>query len=86
PRQDISSRVTGPILEHLHHNFAMAWEKETGQDLLTIRDSVSIAKKLKLRALHGTPVMAQLLRTQAQAGKHDIETLYLQAVNNATQF
>ncbi|SPX53967.1 Uncharacterised protein [Klebsiella pneumoniae] len=45
PRQDISSRVTGPILEHLHHNFAMAWEKETGQDLLTIRDSVSIAKK-----------------------------------------
>ncbi|HFL8016856.1 DUF6396 domain-containing protein [Klebsiella pneumoniae] len=51
PRQDISSRVTGPILEHLHHNFAMAWEKETGQDLLTIRDSVSIAKKLKLRAL-----------------------------------
>lgn len=86
PRQDISSRVTGPILEHLHHNFAMAWEKETGQDLLTIRDSVSIAKKLKLRAVHGTPVMAQLLRTQAQAGKHDIETLYLQAVNNATQF
>ncbi|WP_227668574.1 phospholipase D-like domain-containing protein [Klebsiella variicola] len=62
------------------------WFRQTGQDLLTIRDSVSIAKKLKLRAVHGTPVMAQLLRTQAQAGKHDIETLYLQAVNNATQF
>jgi len=86
PRQDISSQVTGPILEHLHHNFATAWKKETGQDLLTIRDAVSVAKKLKPRALHGTPMMAQLLRTQAQARKHDIETLYLQAVNNATQF
>ena len=27
PRQDISSQVSGPILEHLHHNFASAWRK-----------------------------------------------------------
>lgn len=30
--------------------------------------------------------MAQLLRTQAQEGKRDIEQLYLKTVNNATQF
>ncbi|HEN5123820.1 TPA: phospholipase [Klebsiella quasipneumoniae subsp. quasipneumoniae] len=86
PRQDISSRVTGPILEHLHHNFATAWRKETGQDLLTLRNAAVVAKNLKPRSVHGTPLLAQLLRTQAQAGKHDIETLYLKAVNNATQF
>ncbi|RFD30759.1 phospholipase, partial [Pseudomonas sp. GL93] len=28
PRQDISSQISGPILEHLHHNFATAWLKE----------------------------------------------------------
>ncbi|MGS1866878.1 phospholipase [Klebsiella pasteurii] len=86
PRQDISSRVTGPILAHLHHNFATAWCRETGQDLLTLRNAAVVAKNLKPRPVHGTPLLAQLLRTQAQAGKHDIETLYLKAVNNATQF
>jgi len=86
PRQDISSQVTGPILEHLHHNFATAWRKETGQDLLAIRNAAVVAKNLKPRPDYGTPLLAQLLRTQAQAGKQDIETLYLKAVNNATQF
>lgn len=86
PRKDISCRVTGPILEHLHHNFAIAWRKETGQDLMTIRNAAVVAKDLKPRPIHGTPLMAQLLRTPAQPGKHDIETLYLKAVNNATQF
>jgi phosphatidylserine/phosphatidylglycerophosphate/cardiolipin synthase-like enzyme len=84
PRQDISSRVTGPILEHLHHNFASAWRKETGEDLLENRQAKQVAPQLALDS--GTPLVAQLLRTQAQAGKRDIETLHLQAVNNATQF
>ncbi|WP_297207347.1 phospholipase D-like domain-containing protein [uncultured Pluralibacter sp.] len=86
PRQDISSRVTGPILEHLHENFATAWKKETGQDLIASRDARSVAKKLKPRPEYGTPIMAQLLRTQAQENRRDIEKLYLQAINNATQF
>lgn len=86
PRQDISSRVTGPILEHLHENFATAWRKETGQDLLAIRNAKAVAKQLKIRPELGTPLMAQLLRTQAQEGKRDIEKLYLQSTNNATQF
>lgn len=86
PRQDISSRVTGPILEHLHHNFATAWQKETRQDLLKLRNAKTVAKNLKPRAGYGTPVMAQLLRTQAQEGRRDIEKLYLKTVNNATQF
>ncbi|WP_145542181.1 phospholipase D-like domain-containing protein [Yersinia alsatica] len=86
PRQDISSRVTGPILEHLHENFATAWHKETGQDLLTLRHAKDVAKQLKPRIGYGTPLMAQLLRTQPQESKRDIETLYMKAVNNATQF
>lgn len=86
PRQDMSSQVTGPILEHLHQNFASAWLRETKEDLLTLRNAKAVAKKLKPRADYGTPVMAQLLRTQSQEGKFDIEKLYLKTVNNATQY
>ncbi|MCK3840362.1 MULTISPECIES: phospholipase [Pseudomonas] len=84
PRQDISSQVSGPILEHLHHNFATAWLKETGEDLLVSRCSTEVAEHLT--ACKGNLLLAQLLRTQAQAGKRDIEALYLKAINNATQF
>ncbi len=86
PRQDMSSRVTGPILEHLHENFATAWRKATGQDLLILRNAKEVAKRLKPRIGLGTPLMAQLLRTQAQEKKTDIEKLYLKTVNNATQY
>ncbi|WP_416424651.1 phospholipase [Pseudomonas sp. App30] len=83
PRQDISCRVTGPVLEHLHHNFATAWEKETGEDLLRLREAKQVGQQLYPL---GSPQMVQLLRTQPQAGRRDIETLYLQAINNATDF
>lgn len=86
PRQDISSQVTGPILEHLHENFAKAWCKETGEDLISLRNARSVGKMLKPRKEYGTPLIAQLLRTQPQENKRDIEKVYLQAVNNATQF
>jgi phosphatidylserine/phosphatidylglycerophosphate/cardiolipin synthase-like enzyme len=85
PRQDISSRVTGPILEYLHKNFAQAWQKETGEDLLTLRKAKEVGRQLQC-GKDGTPLLAQLLRTQPQVGKHDIEKAYLQAANNATQF
>lgn len=84
PRQDISSRVTGPVLEYLNHNFCEAWRKETHVDLLTARKH--IASQLHVRTGHGVPVMAQVLRTQSQEGKKDIEKMYLKAVNNMTQF
>ena len=43
--------------------------------------------RLKVRYAPGgdTPMMAQIARTQSQKGRRDIEKLYLQAVNNATQ-
>ena len=31
PREDFSARVTGPIVGDLHHNFSVAWEKQTGE-------------------------------------------------------
>jgi phosphatidylserine/phosphatidylglycerophosphate/cardiolipin synthase-like enzyme len=85
PRQDISSQVSGPILEHLHHNFATAWRKETGEDLLASRQAMQVGPKLQCTAGE-IRQLAQLVRTQPQDGKRDIERLYLQAVNNATQF
>lgn len=85
PRQDISSQISGPILEHLHHNFATAWRKETGEDLLASRQAMAVGPQLQ--CIPGaTRQIAQVLRTQAQAGKRDIEKAYLNAVNNATQF
>ena len=83
PRQDISCQVSGPVLEHLHHNFASAWRKETGEDLLASRQSLEVGKQLYPL---GKGQMAQILRTQPQAGKRDIEHLYFKAINNATQF
>ncbi|HEX8586439.1 phospholipase D-like domain-containing protein [Pseudomonas sp.] len=85
PRQDISSQVAGPILEHLHHNFATAWLDATGEDLMTSRDAMALGKRLKCPP-NEQRHFAQILRTQAQEGRRDIEKLYLQAVNNATGF
>lgn len=85
PRQDISSQISGPILEHLHHNFATAWRKETGEDLLASRKAMAVGPQLQCTP-GVTRQIAQVLRTQAQAGKRDIEKVYLNAVNNATQF
>ncbi|HEK1011527.1 TPA: phospholipase [Pseudomonas putida] len=84
PRQDISSKVTGPILEHLNHNFCQAWKRQTGVDLLSQRKNN--AAELKPRPEAGTPIMAQVLRTQQQEGVHDIKALYLKATNNVTNF
>ncbi|MBM3114535.1 phospholipase D-like domain-containing protein [Jeongeupia naejangsanensis] len=86
PRQDISSRVTGPILKHLHDNFAQGWKDATGEDLDAKRNSKAVAAQFKPRCELGTPCMAQILRTQTQHGRRDIEKLYLKAVNNATQY
>jgi phosphatidylserine/phosphatidylglycerophosphate/cardiolipin synthase-like enzyme len=87
PRQDISGRVTGPILIDLNKNFCQAWDATTGQRLEKHRESV---KPPLLRVdKDNLPVRAQILRTQPQVGKggiKDIERLYLQAVNNTTNF
>ncbi|WP_414441098.1 phospholipase D-like domain-containing protein [Burkholderia sp. 22PA0106] len=84
PRQDMSALVTGPILEHLNVNFCRAWQRSAKVDLLSRRKTY--AAQLKVRPGMGTPVMAQINRTQSQEGVRNIKALYLQAVNNATQF
>lgn len=87
PRQDMSAKVTGPIVDYLNRNFCQAWDDATGQSITPAR--ATLACRLKLRPEHGTPVMAQVLRTQSQHGKggtKDIASLYLQAVNNTTNF
>jgi phosphatidylserine/phosphatidylglycerophosphate/cardiolipin synthase-like enzyme len=84
PRQDMSSRVSGPVLAYLNENFCQAWDEATGQNLTQARAPIEC--QLRLRRDFDTPVMAQVLRTQSQQEKRDIATMYLQAVNNATKF
>jgi len=90
PRQDISSRVTGPIVRYLNWNFCQAWDDATGQNLAEARAAAdSATAKTYARRDFDTPVMAQILRTQPQHGKkgtRDIEEMYFQAVNNTTNF
>lgn len=85
PWQDISSWVTGPVLQYLNANFCEAWDDATGQSLTKARKGLETRLKVRFDPGGDTPVMAQILRTQSQKGKRDIEKLYLQAVNNATQ-
>ncbi|KEZ75187.1 phospholipase [Pseudomonas syringae pv. syringae FF5] len=102
PRQDISCMLSGPILHDVHQNFAIAWRKETGEDLLACRDCDPTSNRLQFQ--NGTRLMMQVLRTQAQVGqpktnrKHkddvgdhekpvrDIQSGYMVAANNVTQF
>lgn len=84
PRQDISSRVTGGVLEYLNANFCQAWDDATGQSLTQARKG--LGARLKLNRAIDTPLMAQILRTQSQHGRQDIKALYLQAANNATNY
>ncbi|WP_432257351.1 phospholipase D-like domain-containing protein [Cupriavidus sp. TMH.W2] len=84
PRQDISSIVTGPVLEHLNENFCRAWQRSAKVDLLAKRKGY--ASSLKVRRDKGTVVMAQLTRTQSQEHRQDIKALYLQSVRNVAQF
>lgn len=94
PRQDFSSRLTGPILSDLYDNFQSAWNKAGLENLGSIAgDRLPATTEVKYQQrLRGEDVAlsAQILRTQPQGGKDgkrvkDIERMYLQAVNNATQ-
>lgn len=94
-RHDISSRLTGPILVHINHNFVSGWDKATGENLTGQRAALEL-KHFKPRPMLGTPVMAQIARTQSQTrpkGKvdgeftvQDIKHLYLNAINHASQY
>ncbi|MDN0084094.1 phospholipase D-like domain-containing protein [Crenobacter sp. SG2305] len=94
-RHDISSRLTGPVLVPINHNFVAAWDKATGENLTGQRAHLEL-KHFKPRPTLGTPAMAQIARTQSQTrpkGKvdgeftvQDIKHLYLNAVNHASQY
>ena len=80
PRQDLSSRVTGPIVGDLFANFWLAWKKETGESL----PKPDFSRYPVRHDAQNLPIQGQILRTQAQYNVRDIERLYLQAVNTAS--
>lgn len=91
PWQDISSRLTGPILEYLNANFCQAWDAATGQSLRKAREGME--KRLTMRAGSdaGATVMAQIVRTKSKQSVSkgvvtDIGAMYLQAANNVTKY
>ncbi|MDW5416213.1 hypothetical protein R6242_06455 [Iodobacter sp. CM08] len=80
PRQDISSRVTGPVVGNLFSNFSQAWEKETGESL----GKLDCSRYPTRKDAENLPVYAQILRTQPQYGIKEIKDVYMQAINNAS--
>lgn len=95
PRQDFSSRVTGPILADLYDNFQSAWNKAVKENPgRVVGDLLAPATAIKYQQRPrgaDVPLSAQILRTQPQGGRDgkrvkDIQKMYLQAVGNATQF
>ncbi len=94
PRQDFSSRLTGPILADLYDNFQSAWNKAGLENLGSIAgdrlpETTNVRYQQRPRG-KDVALTAQILRTQPQGGKDgkrvkDIEKMYLQVVNNATQ-
>lgn len=96
--QDFSSCIYGQALKGMNDNFARAWARDTGDDILLARDSIpkenyyptkkrleAIDTRLKLET-GLTPVMARFCRTQPQDGRYDILRGYMESVPNARQY
>ncbi len=91
PREDFSSRVTGPILADLYDNFQAAWNKaqednrgHAARDPLPPKTNVKYQQRPRG---NDVALSAQIVRTQIQAkpAARHIQDAYLQAVGNATQ-
>ncbi len=91
PLHDYSSRVTGPIIGDLFHNFAHAWERETGESLprpnfcsypLLGNDVTTLCQILRTQP---QPESVLSVLTKKNKPRRDIADCYLQAVSNATQ-
>jgi phosphatidylserine/phosphatidylglycerophosphate/cardiolipin synthase-like enzyme len=81
PRQDFSSRITGPLIKGVYLNFKEAWEKADGGKMPQLNfkdyDEGICGRK--------DGVFGQILRTRRKKGERDIAKLYRQAIRHATQ-
>ncbi|MCH4875224.1 hypothetical protein [Pseudomonas sp. TMW22091] len=90
PWQDISMKVTGPVLVDLSHNFAQAWDLENpwytrwfaDTSLRKERDALPIPDVVTTTA-HS---VAQVCRTQPQYGEKSILEHYIKAIGNARDY
>ncbi|MFK7676401.1 hypothetical protein ACI7MK_23025, partial [Pseudomonas sp. 2024-204] len=90
PWQDISMKVTGPVLVDLSHNFAQAWDLENlwytrwfaATSLRKERDALLIPDVVTTTA-HS---VAQVCRTQPQYGEKSILEHYIKAIGNARDY
>jgi phosphatidylserine/phosphatidylglycerophosphate/cardiolipin synthase-like enzyme len=81
PREDLSSRETGPIVGNIFRNFQQAWEKETGERL---PEPDSDFKDYPVKE-NAPFIQGHLIRTQPQYHAHTIRDSYLLALNNASE-
>ncbi len=93
PWQDLSTKVTGPVLYDLNQNFAEAWDKpETTEKVYTkdFFDTNLTTKRgdIKARAFlaSGGKLQAQILRTQPEYEKTEILEAYKTAFQNAHDY
>ncbi|WP_080940081.1 phospholipase D-like domain-containing protein [Chromobacterium violaceum] len=90
PREDFSTKLTGPIVGDVFYNFARAWRRETGEVL-----NPADFAKYPPRFVKGenpmdecVPAFAQAVRTQPQTWPmtHDIKKAYCEAVKHANSY
>ena len=90
PWQDVSSRVYGPVLFDLNENFTTAWKKETSGGAKVFaapeRDLIKPDVFIEPARRRGTPVPAQLCRTQPQESDQSILDVYKLALANARNY
>ena len=79
PRQDVSSRLTGPLIKGVLLNFKEAWEK-AGGDTLETPDF-----RYYQRDPNAANVFGQVLRTQRDEKESDIARIYFRTICYASQ-
>ncbi|WP_415906622.1 phospholipase D-like domain-containing protein [Neptuniibacter sp. QD72_48] len=102
PWQDISTRVRGPVLVDLNHNFSRAWDKEIpwdkwankGSNIGSSRDNVTkeafISNNWEPKQLDSRSTfkcnMAQIIRTEHVDQDKSILRSYENSLNNVTDY
>lgn len=101
PWQDISTRVRGPVLVDLNHNFSTSWDKEIADSSSVVQASKILSTRARMTKEHfsdwsgSAPIdsrqrfkcdMAQVIRTEYSDMDKSILRSYENALNNVTDY
>jgi len=83
PYQDLSSRITGPLVGNMFYNFEAAWKKEGGE---IPGFPEGYFNDFPFKASYDNHICGHLVRTQSQYGVRNILKTYLHVVKNASHY